>query len=68
MEVHKQQRYTASYTSTSSSATRESGLTWGTRVSVTTGKLITKKKKNTKSLALSPFLHGNKTIKWRKWS
>ena len=61
-EVHKRQKYTSSYTSSLSLETGETGLTGGTRVSVTPGKRIPKKKKNIKSLALSPFIPGNKRL------
>ena len=40
----------------------ETGLTVGTRVSVTPDKLIPKKKKNIKSKDLSPFLTRNKRL------
>ena len=56
IEVQKHWRDTASFTSYLSSETGETGLTGGTRVIVTPEKLIPKKKKNIKSLALSPFL------------
>ena len=51
IEVHKHQRYLSSL----SEATGKTGLTGGTRVSVTPEKRIPKKKKNIKSLALSPL-------------
>ena len=57
--VRKNQRDTASYTSSLSSATGETGLAGGTRVSVTPEKRIPKKKKNIKPKALSPFIPGN---------
>ena len=58
IEVHKHRRNTYSL----SSATGKTSLTGGTRVSVTLEKRIPKKKKNIKSLALSPFLTGNKIL------
>ena len=45
-----------------SSATGETGLEGGTRVSVTPEKRIPKKKKNIKSKALSPFIPVNKRL------
>ena len=61
-EAHKHQRDTDSYTSSLSLATGETGLTGGTRLSLTPEKRIPKKKKILKSLALSPFLPGNKIL------
>ena len=60
--MRKHRRDTAYYSSSLSSATGETFLTGGTRVSVTPEKRIPKKKKNTKSLSLSPFLPGNKIL------
>ena len=62
IEVHKHWRDTASYTYSLYSATGETGLTGGTIVSLTPEKRIPKKKKNIKSLALSPFFSGNKIL------
>ena len=62
IEVRKHQRDTSSYASSLSSATGETGLTGGTRVSVTSEKSIPKKNKNIKSKALSPFLPVNKRL------
>ena len=56
--MHKHRRDT-SYLS---AAIGEKSLTGGTRVSVTPEKCIPKKKKNIKSLDLSPFLPGNKIL------
>ena len=58
IEVHKH-RIDKSYLS---AATEEKSLTGGTRVSLTPEKFILKKKKNIKSLDLSPFLPGNKIL------
>ena len=60
--MHKNRRDTASYTYYLSSARGETGLTGGIIVIVTPEKYIPKKNKNIKSLALSPFLPGNKII------
>ena len=60
--MHKHQRYISSYISSLSSAMVETGLTGGTRIIVTPGKRIPKKKKTIKSLALSPFLSGNRIL------
>ena len=60
--MRKHQRDTSSYTSYLYLATGETGLTGGTRVSVTPNRRIPKKKKNIKSKALSPFLPGNKIL------
>ena len=54
--MHKHQRDTSSLLE----ATVETGLTGGTRVSVTPEKLIPKNKENIKSLALSSFIPVNK--------
>ena len=62
IEVWKHRRYTSSYTYFLSSATVETGLTGGTRLSVTPEKRIPKKNKNIKSKAFSPFLPGNKRL------
>ena len=62
IKFHKQRIHTASYTYSFYSATVETGLTVGTRVSVTPEKRITKKKKNIKHLDLSPFIPGNKRL------
>ena len=51
IEVQKHRRDTACYTSYFSSSTGETGLTGGTRVSLTPGKRIPKKKKN-----INPYL------------
>ena len=60
--MHKHRRDTDSYTSSLSSVTGEKSLTGGTIVTVTPEKVISKKKKNIKSLSLSPFLPGNKIL------
>ena len=60
--MYNHRRDTASYTSSLYSETGETGLTGGTRVSETPEKRIPKKKKNIKSLVLSPFLPGNKRL------
>ena len=60
--VRKHQRYTDSHTSSLSSSTVETGLTGGTRVTVTPGKRIPKKNKCIKSTALSPIITGNKRL------
>ena len=62
IEVQKHQIDTASYTSSLSSETGETGLAGGTRLSITPEKRITKKKKNIKPKYLSPFLPGNKRL------
>ena len=58
IEVHKHWRYVPSFYS----ATGETSLTGGTRVSVTPEKRIPKKKKYIKYLALSPFITGNRRL------
>ena len=60
--MRKHRRDTSYYTHFLSSATGETGLTGGTRLSVTPGKRIPNEKKNIKSLALSPFIPGNKIL------
>ena len=60
--VRKHQRDTASYKSSLPSSTGETGLTVGTRVSLTPEERIPKKKKNIKYKALSPFIPGNKIL------
>ena len=57
--MHKHRRDTNSYTYSLSLETVETSLTGVIRVSVTPGKRIPKKKKNIKSLDLSPLLPGN---------
>ena len=62
IEVHKHQRDTSSYTYYLSSETVETGLTGGTRVSLTPEKRIPNNRENTKSKALSLFLPVNKRL------
>ena len=57
--MRKHQRDTASRTSYLSLSTGETGLTGGTRVSVTPEKRIPKNKKHIKSLPLTQFIPGN---------
>ena len=58
IEVHKNRRDISSL----SALTGETGLIGGTRVNVTPETRITKKRKNLKSLTLSPSFSGNKIL------
>ena len=62
MLVRKHQRDTYSCEISLSSSTEKTGLTGGTRVSVTLDKRIPKKKKYIKPKAFSPFLPRNKRL------
>ena len=62
IEVHKHQRDTSYYTYSLSSETVETGLTGGTRVSLTPEKRIPNNRGNIKSKALSLFLPVNKYL------